>query len=158
MMCIYFYFSTPAVVGPLTHTFIFSTIDNTTLTNFYSKGEYKIAYELFKHNNNNCNKHSAGIFLSEVGSFVEAYVLQSQYESYYTYAENKYGNPDSMDFTTCRANEDPNDDGTYTYLKLGCSDAGGLKLLTYSDSSCTVETTNNLGKYNDAKVRFRFES
>lgn len=120
----------------------------------HSKGEYKIAYELFKHNNNGCAKHSAGTFLSDVGGFAEAYVLQNQYESFYTYAENKYGNPDSLDYVTCRAFEEANDDGSFTYVKLGCSDAGGLKLHTYSDSSCTQEITNSLGIYNDVKVRF----
>ena len=128
-------------------------------TSFYtiaipcSKGEYKIAYELFKHGNNGCAKHSAGTFLAEVGPFAEAYVLQQQFESFYTYAENNYGNPDSMDYVSCTAFEEANDDGSLTYVKLGCSDAGGLKLHTYSDSSCTQETTNNLGLYNDVKVR-----
>mmetsp|Transcript_6301 Transcript_6301/g.10276 ORF Transcript_6301/g.10276 Transcript_6301/m.10276 type:complete len:395 (-) Transcript_6301:190-1374(-) len=121
---------------------------------FLYKGEYKIAYELFKHNNNGCAKHSAGTFLSDVGGFAEAYVLQNQYESFYTYAENKYGNPDSLDYVTCRAFEEANDDGSFTYVKLGCSDAGGLKLHTYSDSSCTQEITNSLGIYNDVKMTF----
>lgn len=118
------------------------------------KGQYKIAYELFKSGNNSCKKHSTGIFLSDVGAFAEAYVLQSQYDSYYLYGENKYGNPDAIDYSSCKAYEQPNDDGTYTYVKLGCSTTGGLKLLTYSDSSCSVEITNSLGIYNDAKITF----
>ncbi|KAL7437518.1 hypothetical protein ACHAXM_005665, partial [Skeletonema potamos] len=116
--------------------------------------EYKIAYELFKSGNNSCKKHSIGLFLSDVGPFAEAYVLQSQYDSYYLYGENKYGNPDAIKYSSCRAYENANDDGSYTYLKLGCSNTGGLKLFAYSDSSCTVEVTNNLGIYNDATVRF----
>ncbi len=122
------------------------------LTN-YSNGEYKIAYEMFKNKNNGCKKHSQGIYLAEVGAFAEAYALQSQYESLYTYGENQYGNPDSLDYTSCTAFEEANDDGSFTYVKLGCSDAGGLKLFTYSDNSCTVEITNNIGVYNDMKVR-----
>lgn len=121
--------------------------------NHYSKGEYKIAYEMFKNNNNGCQKHSTGVYLSDVGAFAEAYALQSQYASVYTYGDNQYGNPDSLDYASCKAFENANDDGSYTYVKLGCSDAGGLKLRTYSDSSCTVEITNNLGVYNDMKVR-----
>mmetsp|Transcript_20588 Transcript_20588/g.35089 ORF Transcript_20588/g.35089 Transcript_20588/m.35089 type:complete len:395 (+) Transcript_20588:145-1329(+) len=121
---------------------------------FMYKGEYKIAYEMFKNNNNGCSKHSHGIFLSDVGPFAEAYALQNQYVSLYTYGENKYGNPESLDYTMCTAFEEANDDGTFTYVKLGCSDAGGLKLHTYSDSSCTVEITNNLGIYNDVKMTF----
>lgn len=81
-------------------------------------------------------------------------MLQSQYDSYYLYGENKYGNPDAIKYSSCRAYENANDDGSYTYLKLGCSTTGGLKLFAYSDSSCTVEVTNNLGIYNDATVRF----
>lgn len=78
--------------------------------------------------------------------------MQAQYESLYLYGENKYGNPDALEYTSCTAYEEANDDGSFTYLKLGCSSAGGLKLLTYSDSSCTVEITNNLGLYNDVKM------
>ena len=122
------------------------------LTN-YSNGEYKIAYEMFKNKNNGCKKHSQGIYLAEVGAFAEAYALQNQYESLYTYGENQYGNPESLDYASCTAFEEANDDGSFTYVKLGCSDAGGLKLFTYSDSSCTVEITNNIGVYNDMKVR-----
>lgn len=136
---------------PLTLIFCYVLLQNTTFNN--SGGEYKIAYELFKSGNNNCAKHSTGIFLSDVGAFAQAYVVQAQYESLYLYGENKYGNPDAMDYTSCTAYEEANDDGSFTYLKLGCSSAGGLKLLTYSDSSCTVEITNNLGLYNDVKVR-----
>eukprot|EP00574_Skeletonema_japonicum_P005106 CAMPEP_0201714090 /NCGR_PEP_ID=MMETSP0593-20130828/699_1 /ASSEMBLY_ACC=CAM_ASM_000672 /TAXON_ID=267983 /ORGANISM="Skeletonema japonicum, Strain CCMP2506" /LENGTH=379 /DNA_ID=CAMNT_0048203325 /DNA_START=100 /DNA_END=1239 /DNA_ORIENTATION=+ len=115
-------------------------------------GEYKIAYEMFKNKNNGCKKHSQGIYLAEVGAFAEAYALQSQYESLYTYGENQYGNPESLDYASCTAFEEANDDGSFTYVKLGCSDAGGLKLFTYSDSSCTVEITNNIGVYNDMKI------
>jgi hypothetical protein len=118
-----------------------------------SKGEWVIAYELFKHGHTNCQKHSMGYYLSDVGTFVQGYVLQNQYESYYNYGKNKYGNPDSLDYANCKAFEEANDDGSYTYVKLGCSSAGGLKLLTYSDSSCTTEVSANLGIYNDAKVR-----
>lgn len=94
-----------------------------------------------------------GYYLSDVGMFTQGYVLQNQYESIYQYGENKYGNPESLDYANCKAYEEVNDDGSYTYVKLGCSSAGGLKLLTYSDSSCTTETNTNLGIYNDAKVR-----
>ena len=94
-----------------------------------------------------------GYYLADVGMFTQAYVLQNQYESYYQYGENKYGNPESLDYANCKAYEEANDDGSYYYVKLGCSSAGGLKLLTYSDSSCTTEVSANLGVYNDAKVR-----
>ena len=94
-----------------------------------------------------------GTYLSDVGMFTQAYTLQKQYESFYNYGENKSGNADSLDYANCKAFEEANDDGSYTYVKLGCSSAGGLKLLTYSDSSCTTEVSANLGLYNDAKVR-----
>lgn len=94
-----------------------------------------------------------GYYLSDVGVFAQAYVLQNQYDSFYKYGENKYGNPDALDYANCKAFEKANDDGGYTYVKLGCSSAGGLKLLTYSDSSCTTEISANLGFYNDVKVR-----
>ena len=111
-----------------------------------------IAYELFKNGNNSCKRRSSGIYLADVGVFAEAYVLQNQYDSLYAYGENQYGNPESLDYSSCTAAEEANDDGSFTYVKLGCSDAGGLKLHTYSDSSCTVAVTNNLGVYNDIKV------
>ena len=117
-------------------------------------GKWVIAYELFKHGHNNCQKHSMGYYLSDVGTFVQGHVLQNQYESYYNYGANKYGNPDSLEYANCKAFEQANDDGSIYYVKLGCSSAGGLKLLTYSDSSCTTEVSANLGIYNDAKVTF----
>jgi hypothetical protein len=121
-------------------------------THKHRGGKYVIAYELFKGSNNNCQKHSQGIFLADVGLFTQAYTVQNQYDSYYQYGKNKYGNPDAMDYTFCRAYNGDDDGGSSTYVKLGCSSTGGLKLITYSDSSCTTETTNNLGLYNDAKV------
>lgn len=120
---------------------------------YNSKGDWVIAYELFKHGHNNCQKHSMGYYLADVGTFVQGSVLQNQYASMYAYGENKYGNPEALDYANCKAFQGENDDGTTTYVKLGCSSAGGLKLLTYSDSSCTTEISANLGIYNDAKVR-----
>ena len=109
-----------------------------------------IAFELFGKGHNQCAKKKQGTYTMDVGQFARAYVAQQQIN--YKLANNgDYGNPGSLAYLEC-TQVDYND-ATY-YAKLGCSAQNGLKLLAFSDESCSVSSNVNIGLYNDIKISF----
>jgi len=113
------------------------------------KNKHVIAFDLFGKGHNQCRKKKEGTYLMDVGQFAKAYVGQKQVD--YSLVGDEYDLPDALDYKECTAVE-YND--IYYYAKLGCSSAGGLKVLTYTDEYCTVEVGTNIGLYNDIKISF----
>ncbi|KAL3798998.1 hypothetical protein HJC23_005137 [Cyclotella cryptica] len=114
----------------------------------YNK-KHVVAFELYKPNNNSCKKKLEGTYIMEVGKFARAYVAQKE-QDYKLYGKD-YGDITGLDYVDCT--EVYYNDNQY-YAKLGCATTGGLRILSYSDSSCTNEISTNLGLYNDIKISF----
>jgi hypothetical protein len=111
--------------------------------------KHLIAFELYAKNNKSCTRKKQGVYTMPVGQFALAYVAQKQQD--YALQGNNYGNFDSLDYLQC-AQVYYND--VYYYAKLGCTSAGGLKIISYTDDACTMESSTNLGLYNDLKISF----
>jgi len=111
--------------------------------------KHVIAFEIYGKGNNQCAKKKEDTYIMDVGKFSRAYVAQKQID--YKLQGNKYGNPGSMDYLECTLVQ-YND--AYYYAKLGCTTSGGLKLIAYTDESCTVASSTNIGLYNDIKISF----
>jgi len=113
------------------------------------KNKHVIAFELYGKGNNQCAKKKEDTYIMDVGQFARAYVAQRQID--YQLQGSNYGNPGSMSYLECTEVQ-YND--AYYYAKLGCSLQGGLKLYAYTDESCTVASSTNIGLYNDIKISF----
>lgn len=113
------------------------------------KKKHVIAFDMYGKNNKQCAKKLEATYIMDVGQFALAYVAQKQID--YGLMGNDYGGADALDYTECTAVQ-YND--IYYYAKLGCSTAGGLKVVTYTDSSCTQDVSTNIGLYNDVKISF----
>mmetsp|Transcript_31571 Transcript_31571/g.36308 ORF Transcript_31571/g.36308 Transcript_31571/m.36308 type:complete len:300 (-) Transcript_31571:138-1037(-) len=100
--------------------------------------EHKVVYNMYKDNNQKCQKHKMGTYKTDVKNFIKAYAVQQARDSEIT--GYKFEPGDAMNYLYCTA-EYIND--YLFYLQLGCSSTGkGFQVNAYKDSSCMEQAVN----------------
>jgi len=101
----------------------------------YFNNQDVIIYSMFDNGNTVCNGQAAGLYYTDVSTFVSSYLEQQQQDA--QISGSSYQEPSVASYLTCTLHEQ---NGQNVYSQLGCSKSSvhNLTVNLYSDSTCTT--------------------